>query len=248
MDHVFSLHDGLTLCLYQWPNNFSVMSLNASKELFCCTCSTDKKSCQHVNVIHSMMTVEYPSCLDKVCVEINRSVKSAARSVVSPSLVSKKKIPFKPEKETTSEILKQGGIHHCVPLSEDGLNLCCFPETDKCPSCQNDWTLLTQQLPLVTEVTSLSVKGVPYILNSLEEAACMHVHFIPVEIAVCTACNQAVPYDGGKDALVNMTTCLVSHDLLRSYLHSFLDGRYDNNYMHQYYYCMCFYNGLCDCL
>lgn len=45
-------------------------------------------------------------------------------------------------------------------------------------------------------------------------------------MALCATCNQAVPYDGGQDALINMTTCLVSHDLLRSYLHSFLNGRY----------------------
>lgn len=44
--------------------------------------------------------------------------------------------------------------------------------------------------------------------------------------AVCEQCHEVVPYDGGRDAILNMSTCLVSHDLLRSYLYSFLNGRY----------------------
>lgn len=43
MDNVFPLHNGLTVCLYEWPNCFSVVSLTASRELICLTCTRDKK-------------------------------------------------------------------------------------------------------------------------------------------------------------------------------------------------------------
>lgn len=107
---------------------------------------------------------EYPSCLDKLFALIGSSTSSATRSLgssVSPSGVSKKKIPFKPDRHT-SEILRQGGIHNCVSrfLSQDGIILRSSVKSDKCPSCQNNWTFLTQELPLVTEVTSLDVQGI----------------------------------------------------------------------------------------
>ena len=130
----------------------------------CCTCSADKKGCEHVTLLYSMKQKEYPSCLDKLFAQIGSSKYSATRSLgnsISPSRVSKTKIPFKPDRHT-SEILRQGGIHHCVSrsVSQDGIILRSSLKSDKCPSCQNDWTFLTQQLPLVTEVTSLDVQGI----------------------------------------------------------------------------------------
>lgn len=110
-------------------------------------------------------------------------------------------------------------------LSQDGITLKSSVESDK---CKNDWTFLTQQLPLVTEVTSLHVQGIVGICTI--SIKCLPFS-ISVKMALCTTCNQAVPYDGGQDALINMTTCLVSHDLLCSYLHSFLNGRYVQHVM-----------------
>lgn len=72
---------------------------------------------------------------------------------MSPPVVCRKLI-----KDTiykyTSEILSQGGVHHCVSrsLNQDDITLKRSVESD---TCQNHWTFLTQRLPLVTEVTSL---------------------------------------------------------------------------------------------
>ena len=172
-----------------------------------------------------MKQSEYPSCLDKIFAQLGLA-KSSTTQPVSPSGVSNNMIPFKPDRYT-SEILRQSGIHHCVSrsLSRDVITLKSSVESDKCPSCQNDWTFLTQLLPLVTEITSLDVQGT-YYYRVCECYILIPTIFFLVEMAICTNCNQAVPYDGGRDALINMTTCLVSHDLLRSYLHSFLNGRY----------------------
>lgn len=162
-DHIFPLHDGLTVCVYLWPCDFSVVSSNASKEIVCYTCSVNKKGCEHVTLLHSMKQNEYPSCLDKIFAQIESSESLGNRIVssrVSPSGVSKSKISFKPD-SCTSEILRQGGIHHCFSRSikQADITLKSTVESDKCPSCQNHWTFLNHQLPLVTEVTTLDVQG-----------------------------------------------------------------------------------------
>ena len=40
------------------------------------------------------------------------------------------------------------------------------------------------------------------------------------------SCDCLKMYDGCSDAILNMGSYLVSHDILRSYMHSFLHGRY----------------------
>ena len=54
----------------------------------------------------------------------------------------------------------------------------------------------------------------------------MYYAYTLVSVAKCSACDLEVKYDGGEDAILNMGTCLVSYDLLRTYLHVFLNGRY----------------------
>lgn len=222
MENVFPLHDGFTVCLYQWPDDFSVLSLNASNEVVCYTCVLEKKDCEHVAYLISSKEKEYPSCLDKIFAQMGIPRSQSVSSVVSPRGVSKRKIPFKPDRHT-SEILRQGGIHHCVSgFDQSSIVLKSSVECDKCQSCEGDWSTCTQRLPLITEVTSLYVLGKIIEYSSCIEHQCC---FYVVEIAVCSTCHQTMPYDGERDALLNMTTCLVSHDLLRSYLHSFLNGR-----------------------
>jgi hypothetical protein len=41
----------------------------------------------------------------------------------------------------------------------------------------------------------------------------------------CHNCQKEVYYDGSLDGLLNMTTYLVGHDILREYMHSFLHGK-----------------------
>ena len=155
-NHAFTLHDGLTVCLYEWPCDFSVVALNASKEIVCHTCSRGRRGCQHIALLDSIINGDYPSCLDKLTALLNApKSNSVSRSHVSPYGVSKERILFKPD-HRTSDILKRG----YVPVSEDvTLKFQSAPETDQCPTCDSLWSVSTQNLPLITDVMTYNVQG-----------------------------------------------------------------------------------------
>lgn len=52
-----------------------------------------------------------------------------------------------------------------------------------------------------------------------------YVSFHEVTTAKCSSCREETVYNGAKDAVLNMGICIVSYDLLRTYLHLFLNGR-----------------------
>ena len=147
------------MCLYEWPNNFGVITVNAANEFVCCTCTRNTKSCEHTDLLLSMKDSDYPSCLDKLFGIVDETPSGRCSSRISPRGISKQKVPFCLNNRL-SEILRQGGIQNCVPLKEDlSIALKCSVNSNNCPACQIEWTWVTNRVPVVTETTSLFACG-----------------------------------------------------------------------------------------
>ena len=89
------IHDGSTVCIFEWPDEFSVVSVSSTGQLLCCTCSRNVKGYKHV--INLLMLKdsgrEYPSSLEILFFYVDTPVTTSVVQV-SPCVVSQQKIPI----------------------------------------------------------------------------------------------------------------------------------------------------------
>ena len=224
-DPYFPIHDGSTVCIFEWPDEFSVVSVGCTGQLLCRTCSRNVKGCKHVTNLLSLKDSgrEYPSSLEILFSYVDTPVTTSVVRV-SPCVVSRQKIPISLS-ETQAAILERSGIHNCITQNKDGVvTLSSVKGLTECSLCSSRWKRAAKRMPLVTETTTVYVEGKLLVPTHVLRMPLFECH--AVETAVCENCGQKVPYDGFEDAVLNLSTCLVSYDILRSYLHLFLNGRY----------------------
>ena len=221
-DPYFPIHDGSTVCIFEWPDEFSVVSVGCTGQLLCCTCSRNVKGCKHVTNLLSLKDSgrEYPSSLQIFFSYVDTPVTTSVVQV-SPCVVSRQKIPISLS-ETQATILERSGVH--TPNKDGVVTLSSVKGLTECSLCSSRWKRAAKRMPLVTETTTVYVEG--KLLVPIKNAIIPLFECHTVETAVCENCGQKVPYDGFEDAVLNLSTCLVSYDILRSYLHTFLNGRY----------------------
>lgn len=114
-DCVFPLHSSTSVCVFDWPRNYGVVTI-AKGELACVTCK-DGKECQHILLILSMKESYYPSSLDVIFSNLDSTRASQLTQSFRLVGVSKSTITFEPDTEIQM-ILRKGGIQNCVQLSE----------------------------------------------------------------------------------------------------------------------------------
>lgn len=158
MSDVFPLHDGSTVCVFDWPDNYGVVTVT-KRELVCFTCKRNSRGCDHVMLLHCYKEHDDPPSSLDVLFSLLDSSETSGKSHLSPSVVSFKKIPSDLS-DRVRFILNQGGVQHVMPLTDCGeVQLQCLLPTDRCTACNNLLIVENKRKPLITENTSLYAQG-----------------------------------------------------------------------------------------
>lgn len=158
MSNVFPLHDGSVVCMFDWPDDFGVVTV-IKKELVCFTCKRNSRGCDHVMLLHCYKERDDPPSSLDLLFSLLDSDESSGKTRLSPGVFSFKKIQSDLS-DRVKFILEQGGVQHVMPLtSSSEVQLQCLLPTDRCIACNNLLIVENKRKLLVTETTSLSAQG-----------------------------------------------------------------------------------------
>ncbi|XP_050406170.1 uncharacterized protein LOC126827514 isoform X2 [Patella vulgata] len=165
---------------------------------FCCK----KNFCGHTKLVRNPSNVENVSPLIIELQEFEKSLKDEKNtSKKKGTCKSYLKVPFKPDLLYSETLKSLPGNLIFVP---DEVSCChCGGELDRGDPVLNEW---------------IAVKDAIVITNTILEKA--NVYYRP-----CLNCDTITDFDGLNKCILNMGNYMVGHDVLRSYMHSFLHGR-----------------------